>query len=100
MKVLRVTMPDGSKWDVPADAVARNRAKHYADTKTHGASWQARFDDEYAYTMDEDDELVDWAKNNMNWSDVEVVAVRSAVPADVDFEEGWANGEMKVVEKE
>lgn len=28
-KYLRVTMPDGSKWDLPAEVIARNRADYY-----------------------------------------------------------------------
>lgn len=28
-KFLRVTMPDGSKWDVPVKKIAENRARHY-----------------------------------------------------------------------
>jgi CspA family cold shock protein len=31
MKAILVTMPDGSKWLVPARVVAENRAKYYAE---------------------------------------------------------------------
>ena len=31
MKVLRVTMPDGSRWDIPVKVIAENRAKSYLD---------------------------------------------------------------------
>jgi hypothetical protein len=30
MKYLSMTMPDGSKWGVPVEMIARNRAAHYA----------------------------------------------------------------------
>jgi hypothetical protein len=29
-KYLRATMPDGSRWDVPVDVIAANRASRYA----------------------------------------------------------------------
>ena len=44
MKVLRVTMPDGSRWDVPCSVIAKNRAEYYANT---GDDYQ----EEYDYTM-------------------------------------------------
>jgi hypothetical protein len=29
-RLMTITMPDGSKWGVPVDMIARDRAKHYA----------------------------------------------------------------------
>jgi len=102
MKFLRVTMPDGSKWDVRADIIASNRATHYAlrAGSRGSAEYGVAYDREYDYTWNEGDEMMDWARNNMDWSDVEMHAKRVGVADDIDFNEGWANGAMTVVEKE
>jgi hypothetical protein len=91
--VMRVTMPDGSKWDVPAQTIADSRDDNYRDEEedTIGFIRNGSLDDY---------ELTDWAANNLNWSDVEAVArrVEEKAPA-VDFQEGWVNGEKKIVGK-
>lgn len=97
MKYLRVTMPDGSKWDVPAHIIAENRAKYYADDKNDPNDPVYR--EELAYTLENDDEIEDWSSNNMNWEDVQAHAVRADVEAETpDYQEGWVNGEKEVVE--
>lgn len=44
-------------------------------------------------------EIIDWASNNMNWNDVKDHAVKVSVK-EVDFQEGWVNGEKEVITKE
>ena len=101
-KHLRVTMPDGSRWDVPAEIIAKSRAAYYAKADTgedNGPSFETHFKKEMEYTLKNDDELCDWAGNNMNWADVSAHARRvEDPPQEVDWEEGWTNGEMEVVE--
>ena len=92
---LLVTMPDGSVWQVPAHWVADNRAKHYADEDP-----ETTYETEYAYTLRDHYELKDWARNNMNWSDVATKAVQVQPPPAVNFQEGWVNGLMVVTEAE
>lgn len=76
-----VTMPDQSKWSVPTNIIRTDWWKHY---KTHPDVKMLDFDE---------DECEEWSANNMNWADVEKVAVRLAAdsPA-VDYQEGWING--------
>ena len=94
-KKLVTTMPDGSKWAVPVEVIANNRAKEYAD----------EFDDDIARSLTEDTaplfegdefEIEDWAANNMDWDDVcdhaECIEL-----ADCDYQEGWVNGDKEVV---
>lgn len=95
MKFIRVTMPDLSKWDVPAKIIAENRAKYYANLEPPS---QETYETEYEYTMNDKAELVDWAHNNMNWDEVEKFAKQANVEIPVDFQEGWVNGDMEVVE--
>lgn len=87
-KQLVVEMADGSKWAVPVMVIAKNRADYYAGRMFDGdmsaavADSLELFEDEY--------ELEDWARNNMNWSDVEADAVSVKKPA-CDYQEGWMN---------
>ena len=88
-------MPDGSKWDVPAKLVADSRAKHYDSDP------DSSYKEEFEYTMGSDYELKDWATGNMNWDEVEHKAVRvKEVEEEVDFQEGWLNGEKEVIDVE
>lgn len=93
-KLLIVTMPDSSEYGVPIELIARNRAEHYKD----------EFNDDVAESLREDTlplfesssyEIHDWAANNMNLSDVESDAILIK-KADVDFQDGWVNGDWKV----
>lgn len=101
-KYLRVTMPDGSKWDVPAHMIANDRATYYTEklVGTEKAK-EMEYKAEYDYAMSHNDELQDWAANNMNWDDVKDQArmVAQHEMSDDDFQEGWINGEKEMVEK-
>ena len=94
MKYLRVHMPDGTIWEVEAGHIAIDRAKYYEKLEPgcyHG---------EYLFTLEDEDELLDWAQNNMNWSDVEEHA--KMVGRDEEssnYQEGWVNGKREVVQR-
>lgn len=97
-KMLRVTMPDGSRWDVPVDVIARNRAAYYAD-RLHGGDIEKSLTEDTLPLFESDDyEIEDWAANNMDWSDVQAHARMVEPAADADYQEGWVNGEKEVVE--
>lgn len=96
MKVLRINMPDGSKWDVPVSVIAQNRAEYYASE--FGGDVQKSLDEDTMPLFDADHfEVEDWASNNMNWSDVERVATL-AVHSETDYQEGVVNGGKVVIE--
>ena len=97
-KALRVTMPDGSKFDIPVMVIARDRANHYV----------AEFDGSVVKSLEEDTlplfesdnyEIEDWAANNMDWDQVRVYARKVEDPEGVDYQEGWVNGEKEIVDK-
>lgn len=68
MMVLRIN-DSGFVWDVPAEAIAKNRATYYADNDK-----DTSYDEEFAFTMGSKFELRDWFFNNMDWDDVKDVA--------------------------
>lgn len=91
---LHVMMPDESEWAVPAALIARDRAMYY-ESQEPGC-----FQDECRYAMEDTGELKDWAENNMNWEHVEKFAVLISDPSAIDFQEGWTNGDKRVLEIE
>lgn len=74
-KVLRIE-DEGFVWEVPAEAIAKNRATYYAENDK-----DTTYDEEFEFTMGSNYELRDWFFNNMNWEDVEADAKLVATPA-------------------
>lgn len=89
MKYLRVTMPDGSRWDVPAEVIAKNKAERC------GAGQDMVRD-----TLRDENELRDWAANNMNWTDVQSVAKKAEIipMPQADYQDGWINGHKEILD--
>lgn len=95
-KELHITMPDGSVWVVPVQLIATNRAEYYA--REFGGDFNRSLaEDTLPLFRSDDFEIEDWAANNMNWSDVQHAA-KCVSPGDVDFQEGWVNGDKEVKE--
>lgn len=94
MKYLVVTMPDNTRWRIPARFIAEHRAAYYAK---HDGDLSI-IDDEVAYCLDDDYEIKDWAANNLNWSDVEAVAEKlPSLEFECDYQRAWVNADKKVV---
>jgi hypothetical protein len=95
-------MPDGSKWDVPAEIIVTSRAKYYAelDAARGDGSYETLFNNELKYALADPGLIKEWAENNMNWSDVSATATRwmAPVPEDVDYQDGWVNGRKEIVD--
>ena len=99
-KLLRVTMPDGSKWDVPVRKIAEHRARYYMKDPELGTFEKSYNEDTIPLFESDDYAIEDWAANNMNWKDIVAFArkVESHKMADSDFQEGWINGDKEIVE--
>jgi hypothetical protein len=99
MRVYEVTMPDGSQWNVPVDAIARSHAQYYAAYETAGDIETCFREHSLPLLMADMAELRDWASGNMNWSDVAGVAFPAApknAPTADEYQEGWVNGYYRV----
>ena len=95
-KELRITMPDTSVLAVPVSIIATNRAEYYA--KEYGGDVARSLAEDTIPLFNSDDfEIEDWASNNMNWSDVEHLAICIS-KGEADYEEGWCNGDKEVIE--
>lgn len=91
-----VEMPNGEKWAVPVHIIAFDRAKHYFNRGNEFSSIQDAYKD--TEEMFEDDyEIEDWARNNMNWDEVKEHASRHGV-IKCDYQEGWLNGNCEIID--
>jgi hypothetical protein len=96
-RLMTITMSDGSKWGVPVDMIARNRATHYAN-EYGGDVERSLAEDTIPHFDDDHWNIVDWAGNNMNWSDFDGHQVKVADATEPDFQEAWMWGEKGFVD--
>lgn len=95
MKCLTVIQDDGTKWAVPVDMIARNRAEHYAH-EFDGDVERSLVEDTLPLFEQDEYEITDWASNNMNWSDFDghQFKVEDAPPP--NFQHAWMDGVKEV----
>ncbi len=93
---LHVTMPDGSIWAVPVWDIAYHRA-HYYMKEFGGDVIRSLNEDTIPLFEGDEFEIRDWVQNNMDWSDVENIAVMITEPPLPDMQEGWVNGDKVIV---
>jgi len=98
MKRLKVTFSNGEIFYIPAMIIAEDRAKYHAklDSERGDGEYDEVYKLEIEYALSDTFEIIDWANNNMNWSDlVEHARLIDTIPA--DYEREWSNAK-KVVE--
>lgn len=101
-KYLRIEMPDGSVWELPAQMIAHERAKYYAESdagRPDGDEFDRVYAEEVEYSLSEDSELLDFAAGNFNWSDVQSSCRMVEGPKSVDYDAGWRNGRKWIEER-
>lgn len=94
MEKYLISMPDNSTWSIPVSIIAKNRAEHYAK-EFEGNVDKSLIEDTLPLFLDDEYEIEDWARNNMNWSDVMPFA-EVFCRKDVDYQEGWLNGDCEI----
>lgn len=103
-KYIRLTMANGEEWDVPADTIIKHRAATIAtaEAKNSDKTFQKIYEEEYKNTFNDNDLIIEWAKTNFHWKDVEFRAFKVAPPKQANAkekEEAWAKGNIMVVSK-
>jgi len=100
LKQLRVTFSDGVSYHIPVDVIARSRASYYAEKDTKmkcGEEYDKVFKEEFDFTMSDNSEIIDWAFNNMNWSNVKSCAtVTTPDNKRVNYDKEWTNVEHRI----
>lgn len=97
-KYLVVEFDNGEKWQVPAAIIAKHRAQYFADQaeETPGQV----FDEEYAASMEDHYNLIQWAFGNMDWKDVKEHAQRIEEKTIEDYEQMWGSAKGKIITPE
>jgi len=101
-KYLRVQMPDGTMYDIPAEIIAEHRAVFFEDNSAeklsyHSSSVQPRLHHaEKEFAMNNDEILIEWASRKMKWKDIEAHA-RKVEPETNNNDKDWPDAPKKVV---
>ncbi|QHW35796.1 hypothetical protein GZH47_33425 (plasmid) [Paenibacillus rhizovicinus] len=91
-KYMQVRMPDGSLWQFPIEVVATHKGEN-DDCEVDYVP------DAVELAMKEsDDVLINWAINEMHWSDLAPHAEQIEPPTTTDYERAWMNSEPKIVD--
>ncbi|HFG7030820.1 TPA: hypothetical protein ACGIK9_003319 [Acinetobacter baumannii] len=105
-KQLMVQMPDGLTYGIPVEVIARDRAEYYAINKFDGID---RFGGDVGLSLSSDtlplfisdeNQIFEWAKTKMKWTDVKKEARVYQKKVNVTAEECqniWATGDHKLV---
>ena len=67
-------MPDNSKWDVPADLIAKNYAIWISSQETDDVERDNDYKEAFEEMIGDDGYLKEWASNDMDWCDVAMYA--------------------------
>lgn len=75
-KFIQITSKQGYVYKIPAEIVAADRAKYYAEKDEDPNVYK----EEYEHTLESDYELSDWFSGNLNWEDVSEHAILLSTP--------------------
>lgn len=96
MKKLRVTFSDNTVWHVDVNFIATHYANHYAK---RGEDSKAEWEGNHTHILTDDEDALDWAKNNMNWKDFKNnSAVEYVETIPIEYHGEWPNAESKIID--
>lgn len=94
--VIHVKMPDNTWWEIPVTIIAMNRARNYIH-EFAGNIVRSLEEDTIPLFNEDSYEIVDWAMNNMRWSELAPFA-KLIRRDEIDYDEAWPSGaEVKVI---
>jgi len=95
---IEITFSNGRVYSIPAKIVAEHRADYYA-TKFEGeeGTYDEIFEKEM-WALDDDNELVIWLSNNMNWEDVKDEAKEQRIK-EIDKSKEFTNADKEIVDE-
>lgn len=94
-KKYRITMPDGTDWDIPIKIIAKHHARFFSK-QYDGDETQSLADCTLPMFTQHSYEIASWARNQMTWEDVKEHAVQVIKPAE-SYSIGWIKGKHKIV---
>jgi hypothetical protein len=97
MKILHLTALDGSEWHIPLEPVSRAYAAYLKTLREFANDTDEQVRAHVEQTAGSD--LIDFARNDMDWSDVKEQAVMVKAMDPEDMADSWVNGKMRVIER-
>lgn len=100
-KYLRVEMPDGVMYDIPAEIIAEHRAHFFESSSAekltyHASSIQPRLHRaEKEFALENDEVLIEWASERMEWKDL--VNFAKKVEQEKNYDKDWKAAPKKVI---
>jgi hypothetical protein len=81
---------DGIKYSIPVEIIAQSMARYYAEVDQ--ISYEESYNNVVSLFNESDFEIEDWARNNMDWSDVkEFSTIVSFDKKRIKMQEEWLN---------
>lgn len=90
---LIIDMPDGN-WAIPLQIIAENRAKHYM--QVNKTSFDDAYQESLALFAEDNYEPIEWASDNMDWSDVASNAIKLNNKT-VNYQDEWLSCKKRLV---
>lgn len=89
---LYIKFSDNMEYKIPVEILAKFRADYFAIEVDGFTSDSPEWQVEYKYALREEDELISFAFNNLNWEDVAPHAqFVSHAPIYADYIKEWSN---------
>jgi len=93
MKEIIIEFPNGDKFSVSAKEIALNRTNYYESQGEFGYK-SNEWHEEFEHSM-QDDILIDWLVNDINWSDIKHCATK-IVNGECDYDKLFPDANFKI----
>ncbi len=94
-----IKFSNGERYSIAVRFIAEHRARYYC--KVDDCSFEESLKETQELFKEDSYEIKDWAKNNMNWSDVVSVAEKlKTVFKLLDFEAEWIESDVEIIADE
>lgn len=91
-----IKFSNGIEYLIPVIEIARDRAKHYAHEYNDNIE-KSLAEDTIPLFEENEDEIIDWAKDNMKFADVCKFATVCSREVKPNFEQEWINNDVKLL---
>ena len=97
-KICAITITPTETYEIPVLAIALNRAAYFAGKgKFNGDVVRSLKEDTEPLFNSDKSEIIDWAQNNMDWSNVENYTIKKTNKIDeTDYQDAWINGKIEI----
>ncbi len=102
MKLVKVSMPDGSEWGISTMIVAYDRARFIMEedlnlTPSH-KDYFKKFEEEVQFTLLHLDVLIEWVNVHMTWDEVSPMAFCLKEPNEKNYYREWEKADKTLVD--